>query len=219
MRQINSVRAGFLVEKQKKKKKQKTATTVWNNSLAPSPLLLPQKTDLKHIFSICFSRAPFPSSLSDLLSPPASLCFISSRTARLCASAHSNEQGKEASVLITMPAASNLICQTVPFSKFNLERDTDDNPMTVASSQATVKDWASKRERKLRKPMASKKTEFVGKWKVCIYVCINRKWNTLVFSFLASSLHRAVAHMMKLTEIDLNFTEWVSGRTELEIII
>lgn len=64
----------------------------------------------------------FPPSLSDLLSPSASLCFISRGTAHtvLVAQTHSDQQGQEASVLVTMPAASNLICQTVPFSKFNL---------------------------------------------------------------------------------------------------
>lgn len=74
------------------------------------------------IFSICFTRAPFPPTLGDLLSPIVPLCFITSRTAHpvLVAETHSNQWGQEASVVITMPAASNLICQTVPFSKFNL---------------------------------------------------------------------------------------------------
>lgn len=107
-------------------------TIVW----LQSPLLL------ENVFSSYFSRASFPQSLVDLLSPLAPLCVISSRTAHplLVEETHSNQQGQEASVLITMPAASSLICQTVPFREFNLKEIQDNNPVTAAATQAAAED-------------------------------------------------------------------------------
>lgn len=97
---------------------------------------------LENVFSSYFSRASFPQSLVDLLSPLAPLCVISSRTAHplLVEETHSNQQGQEASVLITMPAASSLICQMVPFREFNLKEIQDNNPVTAAATQAAAED-------------------------------------------------------------------------------
>ncbi|CAB1455756.1 unnamed protein product [Pleuronectes platessa] len=41
---------------------------------------------------------------------------------------HSIQRGRKASVLVTMPTASSLICPTAPFSKFNLRQIHDNNP-------------------------------------------------------------------------------------------
>lgn len=97
---------------------------------------------LENVFSSYFSRASFPQSLVDLLSPLAPLCVISSRIAHplLVEETHSNQQGQEASVLITMPAASSLICQMVPFREFNLKEIQDNNPVTAAATQAAAED-------------------------------------------------------------------------------
>lgn len=128
------MRDGSLIQKQKGARKERQTvyeTIVW----LQFPLLL------ENVFSSYFSRASFPQSLVDLLSPLAPLCVISSRTAHplLVEETHSNQQGQEASVLITMPAASSLICQMVPFREFNL-KEIQDNPVTAAATQAAAED-------------------------------------------------------------------------------
>lgn len=159
----------------------------------------------------------FPPSLSDLLSPSASLCFISSGTAHtvLVAQTHSNQQGQEASVLVTMPAASSLICRKVPFSKFNLReiQMIIRRLLQRVGLQSRTEPHAVTGSEENQRPPS--KLRVCGKNGNSYVYCVNRKQNT--FSSFASRLHTAVTWRMKLTEDDVSFAGLVSGWTELEI--
>lgn len=72
------------------------------------------------IYFHLFSAAPFPPRHTDLLLSPQLLLALLAVHPVPGKKAHSNQHRQEASVPIAMPAASNVICQMLAFSKFNL---------------------------------------------------------------------------------------------------
>lgn len=120
----------FLVKKPKKKKKTedrkktvwKLETIVWLQALS---CCLNADLKCRHIFHVFLESSITSKSVTS--SHPIRICFISSGIGHplLEAEAYSNQWRQKASVLLTMPAASNLICQMVPFSKFNLREIQD----------------------------------------------------------------------------------------------
>lgn len=88
-----------------------------------------------------------------------------------------NQQGQEAGILIAMPVASNLICPTFPFSKFNLSEMQiiiRRPPQLVRLPTRTEPPDGNRKWRRDKVPLRA----LGAKLKVSTYVCVNRKWNT-----------------------------------------